>query len=417
MKYIISKRQYDFLLEQKSQRPILKQRYGLEPANAPSDYLGKGGQFERVAKMDDASIKQREMLKIIPPNKIKKVALVFPDKKWYEEYFVSLMKSLGVITGWFRSLAGALGFVQEIEEMGAVTNQLVIGSHGGGQELLITQKEGLFRFDNEFLLNLKNIVYQDTTVFFTACHGADHLAVLKDAAEKIGVGAYGSQGLYNPILNTSEKGFYWCSPKAVDPKLISKNLQTLKPYNWDFSRNLLELRIQAPKGLKTDQLGNWEKISGTLSFKNNKVFENPFPPLKFESEGFSVGSADVMSSKNVEYIRYNIDPRLLVENYFDELGRSKNKNIWSDIYSKMKKKNISIYDNKTYADMLENGSMVIVMTLPTGNVDIKNLKEFTLKQTMTNNFLLKSGFCKKVDKSPISWVDDLLEKLKSLSPF
>ena len=49
-------------------------------------------------------------------------------------------------------------------------------------------------------------------VFFTACYGADFLLPLKNASQFLGTKVRGSAGIYTPILNNSENGFYECAP-------------------------------------------------------------------------------------------------------------------------------------------------------------------------------------------------------------
>ena len=148
MKIILTERQYNIVKEQKSKEPSLNQ-----VPQITSDYLGKGGGFERANKIGGGNLeKQIQSLKKIPPGKIKKVALVFPNKVWYEEFGTAIMNALGVISGWFRSLPEAIGYVNQLEKEGVKTDQLIIGSHGGGQELLITQQEGQFKFNNLTLI-------------------------------------------------------------------------------------------------------------------------------------------------------------------------------------------------------------------------------------------------------------------------
>lgn len=407
MKYIISERQYNIIVEQQSNVPSLRQ-----VPQVTSDYLGKGGGFERAnKKVGDNFQEQIQELKKIPSSKIKKVALVFPQKVWYEEFGTMIMNALGVISGWFRSLPEAIGYVNQLEKKGVKTDQLIIGSHGAGQELLITQQEGQFKFNNRFLSDIKNIIHSNTTVFFTACQGADHLFMLKNAAETLGVGAYGAQGVYNFITQSAEKGFYWCSAKPIDVNLIQKNQEKLSPLSWNKDGNgELEIRIPFPGFSKLKK--GYSNFTGTLSFQGNKVFGLSVPPINFTPKLGGVGTSDdVAKSGALEYLRYKINPKDILQNYVDQIAKQQNKNIWGPTADKMGKQGIKIFESEVYEDMLKNNTMSISLNLPEGQTNVKSLKEVGLYKSPTNDFLLKSGYCKKVNQAPVNWVKDLFERI------
>ena len=404
MKIIITESQYKNLREQKLNFPDIKQM-----SRVSSDYLGKGGGFERANQMTQGDIqRQIEFLKKVPTNTIKKVALVFPKRVWYEELGVRIMNALGVISGWFRSLSEALGYVGELRKKGVKTDQLVIGSHGGGEELLITQQEGLFKFDNKFLLDLKGIIHTNSTVFFTACHGADHLTVLKNAAETLGIGAYGAQGVYNYATNSAENGFYWCSAQPVNPNLMKSNQDKMQPLKWLDTMGEVEIRVPFP-GFKS----GYGNVTGTLNFKGNKVFGLTVAPIPFTAELGIALSDDVMKQNAPEVLKYKINPRNLLENYVDQISRQQNRNIWGPTSREMEKQGVKVYESKVYADMLNDNTMTITLNLPTGKTDVKSLKEIGLSKTLSNDFLLKSKYCKKVNQAPINWVNEVLEKISS----
>lgn len=226
MKYIITERQYRILSEQKSDYEIDKSGNALlknTGIRSDKDYettknvisnLG-GSPFERY----------QSQLKKIPGDKMKRIALIFPEDREYEIKFLSLIKDWGVIPGFYRSLKDALVFIDVLKSKGVKAEELVIGSHGDGYNLLMTSDGN---FGSAFLEDLKDLVTTNTTVFFTACYGADHLRMLKSAAERLGVGVYGAAGLYNPILNSAEKGFYFCSADKLSTKALQSGAYSNK---------------------------------------------------------------------------------------------------------------------------------------------------------------------------------------------
>lgn len=406
MKIILTKRQLNVIKEQQSKVPSLKQF-----PQVTSDYLGKGAGFERANKISGSDYeRQIAFLKKIPPNRIKKVALVFPQKVWWEEIGTTIMSSIGVISGWFRSFSEALGYVKQLEKEGVKTDQLVIGSHGMGEEFLITQEEGSFTFNNSFLLSIKNIIHSNTLVFFTACEGANHLFMLKNAAETLGVGAYGAQGVYNFVSQSAENGFYWCSARPISDDLKKKNQEKLSPLGWDeYGKGQLEIRIPFP-GFKELKSG-YKNVKGTITFKGNKVFGLSVPPITFTTNFEPGMSNDVTRTLSVEYFRYTVNPQDLLENYVDQIAKQQGTNIWGPTADKLRKEGIDIFSSKVYEDMLNNNTMSITLNLPTGQTNVKSLKEIELYKSPTNDFLLTSGYCKKVNRAPVNWVKELFEKI------
>ena len=59
--------------------------------------------------------------------------------------------------------------------------------------------------------------------------------------------------------------------------------------------------------------------------------------------------------------------------------------------------------------LVDSNLISIELNLPTGNVNIKNLKPFKVNSEMSNSFLLRNKYCMKVDKPPINWIDEVLE--------
>ena len=153
----------------------------------------------------------------------KKIRLIFPGGNDWEIETVKLFKNLGVITTFFKSVPQAIATVNALTTKGVKATELIIGSHGNG-ELLVMPADQNYRFNNNFMKALKNIVTPQTKVFFTACHGADNLYTLVIAANQLGVnGVYAASGIYNPATNTAEKGFYYCQAVSETRlKLLAK---------------------------------------------------------------------------------------------------------------------------------------------------------------------------------------------------
>jgi len=156
-------------------------------------------------------------------SKGKKIRLIFPGGNDWEIETVKLFKRLGVITTLFKSVPHAIATVNALAAKGVKATELIIGSHGDGQ-LLVIPADRNYRFNDNFMAALKNIITPQTKVFFTACHGADHLYTLVTAANQLGVnGVYGASGIYNPATNTAEKGFYYCQAVSASRlKLLAK---------------------------------------------------------------------------------------------------------------------------------------------------------------------------------------------------
>ena len=167
--------------------------------------------------------------------KIKGLYLTFPKAGW-ETIGAKLMKLFGVVSGVFKSSGDAIDKIRNVKNKTSETlDEFVVGSHGGGQELFMSQKgeqpDALIKILNE----AKPLISSNTKVFFTACFGADFLKRLTDASKQLGgVGVYGSAGVYNYLTNQSEKGFYYCkTTNDVDAEYQNekkeKNSETTSP--------------------------------------------------------------------------------------------------------------------------------------------------------------------------------------------
>lgn len=154
-------------------------------------------------------------------SKFKRICIVFPKAEW-ESDLLNILKKFAAITGFYKSVGEAKLFLDTLTKKGIRGKEIIIGSHGDYGTLLYTQKEGGFYLNNSFLSSFKGIIQSDSIVFFTACHGADQLASLKDAAEKLGVGVYGASGIYNYVTNKAENGFYYCKAGPFTDALNKK---------------------------------------------------------------------------------------------------------------------------------------------------------------------------------------------------
>lgn len=338
----------------------------------------------------------------IPTKRIEKVALLFPQGVWYEELGAWFLNFYGIVSGWFRSLAEALGYVNKLAEKGVVTNQLVIGSHGSGGQLLITQKEGYFYYDNKFILDIKKIIDSKTTVFFTACQGANYLELLKDAADKLGVGAYGAMGVYNYISQSSERGFYWCSAKPIDQNLLQQEMFESKPLIF----NGTKMRVNVP--ITTKNTNDYINKTFTMKFKNNSLFGIPMTDINFKVDGDFVGYN--LLKKTYGGISYSFDIYVEFTVNFNENRKDKmGFGWWKEKVKKNQKKDLS--NPTVWQELFESNLISIEINLPTGKVNVKNLKPFKMVESISNKFLIENKYCMKVAKPPINWIDEVLKKI------
>lgn len=353
-----------------------------------------------INKAQNPYKEQIVFLNKIPSQRIERVALLFPQGNWYEELGSWLLDKLGIVSGWFRSLAEALGYVKKLEQKGVVTNQLVVGSHGSGGQLLITQKEGNFFYDNQFLLDIKKIIDSKTSVFFTACEGADYLEVLKDAAEKLGVGVYGASGIYNYVTQSSENGFYWCSSKPINQNLLKQEMREIKPMEYYGSMISVNVPITNTNGDK------YIDITGTIRFKNNSLFGIPMTDINFPING------DLFSYNELKKTFGGVAYEFYIQDKFKENFPKdrKDKLGYYGLVEKIKKiKNLNLIDSKVFKQLVDSNLISIELNLPTGKVNIKNLKPFMVNESISNSFLLQNKYCMKVNKPPINWIDEVLK--------
>jgi hypothetical protein len=354
----------------------------------PSDYLGKGGGFERQKYKGLDAETYFDILSNKKPDEMKKVRLIFPEKNW-EQIALNFIKKLGIITGIFTSLDSAKNFIDNLASKGVKTDEFVVGSHGDVGTLLVTKEGDNAFFNNGFLVDFKKVIHPGTKVFFTACYGADYLDSLKDAAEKLGVGAYASSGVYNYITNESEKGYYWCSPKKFQPP---KSKTEIQPWVTNRKKGTIKVNIHT----KENNLKN-----AIIKIKNG-VFDKPVQPIKIKLETEGRGLFVSYNRKEFKFVTFEI-------NLYSEImsGEVDQKRIFTDetmIVKKrweLEKKNQKI--NDYLIQKFLSGEIILEVEIEDNFIDIKKLNPFHFPERITNEFLLENQLCKKVSKSPISW--------------
>jgi len=361
----------------------------------PSDYLGKGGGFERGLYGGMSSENYYKLLSEIPTSEIEKIRLIFPQAKW-EEFALKLLKTLKVVTGVFNNLKDAINFVDNLKEKNVKVDEFVVGSHGSVGTLLTTQNGSSYSFNTNFLNNFKDILHPNSKVFFTACKGADYLDTLKDAAEKLNIGVYGSAGIYNYITNNSEKGFYWCSPQKFE---TPKTKEKINPISYNEKYGLIYVKSLSSKSI-------YDQSRKTKITINRGVFDNSVH--KFESEFDSGGQTEYFQPSQMRNQLFletgRLDINFCIKSYFvDNYGHSKENKY--NPYDKKRKEleNVGFID-KYVIDKIKSNEIIVEVDVDGKLTNIKSLPLIQKPMNITNEYLLDNNLCKKVSKSPISWI-------------
>ncbi len=169
------------------------------------------------------------------------IRLIFPGGNDWENETVSLFQNVGVITAPYKSVPNAIAAVNALANKGVKATELIIGSHGDG-DLLVMPADYNYSYNDDFMYACKNIVTPRTKVFFTACYGAKHLYTLVKAANQLGVNrVYGASGIYNPATNTAENGFYYC--QSVSETRLKSLAKKSKTNNYKSNKFLIKSRI------------------------------------------------------------------------------------------------------------------------------------------------------------------------------
>lgn len=371
-----------------SEQPTKKEFSKLIDNSPPSDYLGKGGTFEKGLYGGKTEQEYRNLVSKLPKQEIKKVRLIFPSYDW-EVLALSLLKKFGIVTEVFSDLNQAISFVNSLGKSGVKVDEFVIGSHGDIGTLLITksptEKEG-YLFNNTFLDSFKKIVHSGTKVFFTACYGADFLDSLKDAAERLGADTYGSAGIYNYITNESEEGFYRCSPKK-----FSTNIDfSYKPLS--FSDSSIKLRLNANSNYSDSP----ENLRVFVTIKNG-VFEDSLPPFSEVVKGDLIERSYSPVRNPISYNSFTLDIFKMVKNQLP-IGQMSTR--WKRI--ELRKNGIS--EEEFLRESIENQDIKIEIEVDGKKINVKDLKSLTFPIEITNDFLLKNRLCEKVSEPPITWI-------------
>ena len=144
-----------------------------------------------------------------------KLVLIFPK---YEEYKIaaSLIWFFEINARVFTSVTDCVSVMNSLSNSGKKYSQIYIGSHGGGQEGLLSsidEKEKT-TLNGNFTNSLKKLIKPNrTSIFFSACRGANYNAYfMKQFAEETNTFVYASEGDFNWVLNKSEGGVWMCPP-------------------------------------------------------------------------------------------------------------------------------------------------------------------------------------------------------------
>jgi hypothetical protein len=184
-----------------------------------------------LKSVDDVNKYFDELNNTYAPNS-SKLVLIFPG---YGQYSIvaSTIYLSGINAKVFTSINDCIKVLNDLAKQGKKYNQIYIGSHGGGDRGLLysidegdksslgSSYDGLIQALNSVKLPGK------TNIVFSACGGANSRYSLKWVADQMGENTYGSEGAYDWIANTSEKGFWMCPPK---PELFTKGVD--KSNNW-----------------------------------------------------------------------------------------------------------------------------------------------------------------------------------------
>lgn len=396
----------DQLLRIKSLMGLIKEQKKdnlQQQTQLPSDYLGKGGSFERQlygGTSENYYERYLDTINGIPPTRIKKVRLVFPLENW-ERVALYLVQFFQIVTGVFKNLGEALKFVSDLGKKNVVTDELVVGSHGYAETLLMTEDEGSFRFNNNFLLDLKKIIDPNTTIFFTACSGADYLDTLKNAAEKLEVGVYGSAGLYNYVTNTSERGFYWCSPKEFQIPYSNKKIEQII-----YGKNGVVSLVLNVQLVEKERFDYYITIKSGVFGKSEVKFKNS--PVGQAIRDFKSGSSLMLPRRGVStggYVftlgKYDLYVKNEIQNYFKNYQVKNKSNPYNDKLKQLSNQSIDDY----IIEKIKSNQIIIEVQLRNKLDDIKSFTGYKLPKKITNGYLLENNLCKKVPSSPISWIN------------
>lgn len=346
-----------------------------------------------------------------------RVSLIFPKKGW-ETKAVDLLKKIGVVTGVFKSSVEAIEAIKTFKNKGIKVKELVIGSHGDGKNLLITQKEDKSnrKYATDLLKNAKDIITRETKVFFTACYGADYLDNLVDSANKLGVGVYGSRGIYNYITNSAEKGYYYCKPyqipapkKLAEPRDVYYSGKLEMEISGFGDKDSLRIKFWGPFGRDIElrmefSVSSFSDLGWKIKTKN---------PLSLILKGKIRVDEETYSTKDAKdiyvYEVYLNSSDFSYKGGLDDIGFTSLSKLLTSKNFEWNSKDQELFGAKL-KKAIEKGSVKLIL----GDIDLSKerpkIKGYYINEIKfdNNEHLIKCGACKKVNDAPISWVSDLL---------
>ena len=366
-----------------------------------------------------------------------KVRLIFPGEDW-EEYALELIKGFGIFTGIFKDTGEAIETVKSLAKQGVKADEFVVGSHGNGKLLLMPSKRSETSFP-EFLEESKKILKPDTTIFFTACHGADDLLTLVKAANDLEQGVYGSKGIYNYVTNSSEKGYYYCNPHElraggyipVEDYEYPDNFEVVTP-----GEDRAEVIILGAYGKKNRKDGNskmgeftmrisdagLKKLGWSVKTPGELYFPIPDEKIFVTSESYSIpmDPDDKFYDLYLEgkVFRYKIAFRtwdFFVPGSEKETISNLKRNGYHKLAALAEAGDAKISDKEKRGnfgvllkDAIEKGEIVILDNNGddvTKRPRIKPHEKKTKEEMNSDRYLLECGACKKIKSSPISWLE------------
>ena len=401
-------------------------------------------------KLTDLIVTNSNNKNTVPPEYVKKIRLIFPDKgveTTMLRVFEPELLLLGIITGFYTSVSSAISFINTLIKKNVKADEFVIGSHGAGSQLLMTQsKDDNFSFDNTFLNSFKPLIHTNTKVFFTACYGADNLSMLKNAAETLGVGVYAASGVYNYVTNKSEQGFYWCSPSKT-PQLTNRDEVITKTYGINNNQRQdynVFFRFALPTSINSSMDDYWSDNRAYITIKNG-VFDKPIPKkivITLDTPGVSLFGRNTnlyneysdesyyywrevygvfdQTQENLAYAlitqkivdignaAYNGILKIIMKN--EIIGDSKSDNVILRKQKKLYGLGVEPNDawfNNFIKEKIESNEILIHVVINGKLTNIKSIPIIKIpnRKKITNKFLIDNAFCKKVPKAPMTFVN------------
>ena len=342
-----------------------------------------------------------------------RVSLIFPKKGW-ETKAVNLLKKIGVVTGVFRSSVEAIEAIKTFKNKGIKVKELVIGSHGDGKNLLITQKDDKSnrKYATDLLKNAKDIITKETKVFFTACYGADYLFNLVDSANKLGVGVYGSRGIYNYVTNSAEKGYYYCNPyqipvpkKLAEPRDVYYSGKLEMKISGFGDEDTLKIKFLGPFGkdikLKMEfTVSSFTDLGWKIKNKN---------PLSFILKGKIREDLEDYATKDAKdiyvYEFYLTDSDFSWKEGLDDIGFSSLSKLLTSKSFEWDTKDRESFGSRL-KKAIEKGSVKLILDDIDLSKERPKMRGYYINEIKfdNNEHLIKCGACKKVNDAPISWV-------------